>query len=181
MISESFYWKSDLLKQAEALRKRVMQKRWPDASFARCEQAMMLGFYSIRKLTESAKLTHKVSRMSVAVRSYPATGRIVHLMNLHRIDKLYDLNKPRRRTVSLPFLCNQIIHSYVFSLLFHEGGNLAGVLVTSDRERSKELLEITVDRIIDVFEKVATDEANVAVTFRFDEKKGDYIYKFGRD
>lgn len=141
----------------------------------------MLGFYSIRKLTESAKLTDKVSKMSVPVRSYPATGRTVHLLNWHRLDKLYDFEKPRKRTTSLPFLCNQVIHSYVFSLLFSEGGKLAGILVASDRERSRELLEVSVEKIIDVFEKVGRDEANVAVTFRFDEKKGDYIYKFGTD
>jgi hypothetical protein len=69
----------------------------------------------------------------------------------------------------------------VFSLLFNEDGQLAGILVTSDRERSKRLLEVSIQKIIDVFEKVGRDEANVAVTFRFDEKKGDYIYKFGTD
>lgn len=179
MIGESFYWKSDLLKHAEALRKRVGQKRWPDASFARCEQIIMLGFYSIRKLTESAKLTDKVSKMSVPIRLYPPTGRIVHLLNLHRLDKLYDFDKTKKRTASLPFLCDQIIHSYVFSLLFDEGGKLTAILVSSDRRRSKELLEVSIQKVIDIFEKVGRDEANVAVTFKFDEEKGDYIYKFG--
>jgi hypothetical protein len=181
VIWESFYWKSDLLKQAAVLKKRIGQKRWPDASLARCEQTIMLGFYSIRKLAESAKLTDHVSNMNVTLRSYPATGRTVHLLNKDRLDELYDLELPRKESVTLPFLCDQIVHSYVFSLLFNEDGQLAGILVTSDRERSKRLLEVSIQKIIDVFEKVGRDEANVAVTFRFDEKKGDYIYKFGTD
>jgi hypothetical protein len=138
----------------------------------------MFGFYSIRKLTESAKLTDQVSQMTVALRSHSATGRRVHLLNLHRIDKLYDFEKSQTRTVLLPFLCNQIVHSYVFSIYFDEERRLAGVFVSSDRERSKELLEVSIETIIDIFERVGRDEANVAVTFRFDEKKGDYIYRF---
>jgi hypothetical protein len=181
MIEESFYWKSDLLKQAGSLRKRATQERWTDASYARCEQTIMLGFYSIRKLRESAKLTDKVAKMNVPIRSYPATGRTVHLLNSHRLEKLYHLDKPKKGTASLPFLCNQIIHSYVFSLLFEERNKLAGLLVASDRDRSKALLEVSVQKLIEIFETVGQDEANVAVTFRFDEKKGDYVYKFGTE
>jgi hypothetical protein len=181
MIWESFYWKSDLLKHAGVLKKRIRQKRWPDASLARCEQTIMLGFYSIRKLTESAKLTDHVSKMNVSIRSYRATGQTVHLLNKHRLDELYDLDNAKRRSVSLPYLSSQIVHSYVFSLLFDEDNQLAGILVTSDRDRSKELLEVPIQKIIEVFEKVGKDEANVAVTFRFDDKKGDWIYKFAKD
>jgi hypothetical protein len=178
MIWESFYWKSDLLKQAAVLRKRVDQRRWPDASLARCEQTIMLGFYSIRKLMESAKLTDHVSKMEVPLHSYPSTGRNVHLMNKHRLDELYDFARPTHQTVLLPFLCNQLVHSYIFALLFSEDGPLAGILVASDRQRKKELLEVSIEVLIDIFERVGKDEANVAKVFRFDEKKGDYVYSF---
>ncbi len=103
MIDESFHWKSDLLKQADRLKRRTTQKCWPDASLAPCEQAIMPGFYLIRKLTESAKLTYKVAKMSVSVCSYPSTGRTVHLLNSHRPEKLYHRDKPKKASAALPF------------------------------------------------------------------------------
>ena len=157
-----------------------MQKRWPDASLARCEQIIMLGFYSIRKLTEAKKLTHKILKMSVPIRSYPATGRTVHFLNRRELDLLYDFDKPRKRTALLPFLCNQIIHSYVFSLLFDDVEKLTGMLVASDRERSKEIFEVSINEIIDIFDKVGKDK-NRHIRFRFEEKKDDYIYELGTD
>jgi hypothetical protein len=175
MISESFYWKLDLLKQAASLRKRSEQRRWPEASVARCEQTIMLGFYSIRKLIESVKLTDVVSNTSVPVRSYTSTGRTVHLLNCHRIDELYDLDKSQKKTFSLPYLCNQVMHSYEFSLLFNEDRSLAGMLLASDRQRSKELLQVSVESIIRIFERVGRDDATV-VSLKFDKAKGDYAH-----
>jgi len=175
MIWESFYWKSDLLKQAEALMKRTAQKRWPDASFARCEQTIMLGFYSIRKLTESGKLTDQVANLKVRVRSHPWKGRVVHRMNSHKLDELYDWDISDERSVPLSFLYNQVIHSYAFSLLLGEDGGLHGILVTSDQRRCKELFEVSIEQIIGVFRSVGNDDV-CSMEGRFDETKGDYIF-----
>lgn len=175
MISESSYWKFDLLKQAEALRKRMRQKRWPDASSARCEQSIMLGFYSIRKLTESGKLTDEIANMNIHLRYYSAKGKLIHWMNSHKLEDLYDWDASQERCVSLPFLCNQIIHSYVFYLSVGEDGGLRGILVTSDRQRSTELLEISIEEIIAVFRCVGSDEV-WSTHGRFDETKGDWIF-----
>ena len=179
MISESFYWKSDLLRQAQILVKRMKQKRWPDASFARCEQTIMLGFYSIRKLMESTLLTDRTSKLSVPLCSYSPTGRAVHLMDKDRLGKLYDFDKRKKQTISLTSLCNQVIHSYIFTLLFNEDGYFAGILVASDRQRSKGLLEASIDRIIDIFETVGKDDVKSASMF-FDESKGDCTYVYRR-
>ncbi len=175
MIWESCHWKSDLLKQAASLRKRTVQKRWVDASFARLEQTIMLGFFSIRKLMQSAKLTDMAARQQIAVRSYPPTGKAVTLLNTHRLEQLYDLEEPSERAVSLPFLCNQVIHSYVFEFQFEEGAGPAAILVASDRQRSKELLEVSIEAIIEAFDRVGRDDVSVA-KFTFDPKRGDYRY-----
>ncbi len=175
MISESFYWKSDLLKQAAALTRRRTQKRWPDAALARCEQTVMLGFYSVRKLIESGKLTDRVANLNINVGLRPATGEVVHRMNCTRISELYDWENVLKKTVSLSYLCNQVIHSYVFSLLFGEDDALMSVLVTSDRQRSKELLEVTIEEVISVFEVVGRDDVR-SMSGEFDEARGDFIF-----
>jgi hypothetical protein len=174
MIDESWYWKVDLMKRAKYLRSKSTQKRWPEASLARCEQNVMFGFFAVRKLIESRKLTEKVSRMSLQVQNYPPKGRKIHHFNVHRIDDLYDLTRPKAGRVGLPFLCNQVVHSYVFSWTFEEPLTLSGVLVSSDRERSKRLLQISIAAIIRTFEAIGSDDA-VGLTARFDDKKGDYV------
>ena len=174
MIDESYYWKVDLLRQNSALKARAAQKRWTDASFARCEQTIMLGCFSIRKLIESRKLTDKVAEKSLQIRCYPSNGKVVTLLNKHKIDNLFDLDKPKKRLVKLRFLCNQVIHSYVFTLLFHEGGSLSSILVASDNERSRALWEIPAGLLIKVFEKVGNDDVT-EVRYQFDSAKGDYI------
>ena len=133
----------------------------------------MLGLFSVRKLIESRKLTDKVAKQSVQIRCYPPTGKVVTLLNRHKIDELFDLDKPKDRFVKLSFLCNQVIHSYVFTLVFHEGGPFAAILVASDYERSHALYEIPASRIIEVFELVGNDHVTEE-RYVADPAKGDY-------
>lgn len=133
----------------------------------------MLGCFSIRKLIESRKVTDKVAEKSLQIRCYPSNGKAVTLLNRHKIDTLFDLDKPKKRLVKLSFLCNQIIHSYVFTLIFHEGGLLSSILVASDNERSRALWEISASHIIEVFEMVGNDDVTEE-RYQFDSAKGDY-------
>ena len=175
MIDESSYWKRDLLNEARSLEKRKRQKRWPDAALARCEQTVMLGFYSIRKLVESGKLTDRTANHSVRVQSYSSNGNTVHFMNRHRIEEIYEMETPEARSVPLLFLCNQVIHSYTCILLLGPDAGLHGILVTSDRQRSNELLQVDVDDIVDVFRRVGNDEVVSMEGSR--PSKGDWVFK----
>ena len=100
-------------------------------------------------------------------------------MNKDRLGKLYDFGKRKQQTISLAALCNQVVHSYIFTLLFDEDGYLTGILVASDRQRLKGLLEISIGRIIDIFETIGKDDVKSASMF-FDERKGDYTYIYRR-
>ena len=79
MIWESRYWRTDLQKFAASLRKRAKQKRWPDAALARCEQTIMVGFFYVRKLVESRKLSRDFADRQIPATSYPAKGKHIHL------------------------------------------------------------------------------------------------------
>src|SRR5206468_134325 len=120
----------------------------------RTEQAVMMGCYAVRKLSEAKKLSTSTVRMLVPVRRFPPTGRLVHHFNCHKIDELYDLGKSTREQRPLDFVCNQVIHSYVFMLILEEEGGLRSVMVSSDKRRSKELLEISVSTLVELFERV---------------------------
>ncbi len=173
MIWESKYWKADLLKQAAELRRRTTQRRWPEASNARCEQAVMLGFYSIRKLMDSGKLTDAVANSTVSAKSIPCKVPVVHLLNAHRVDEIYDWERPKRQPLRLRFLCNQVIHSYVFFLIFDDEHRLSGFGVSSDKDRCQRAITVPVAEVIRLFIQVGHDHI-ASARYRFDESKGDY-------
>jgi hypothetical protein len=173
VILESFYWKHDLEERAACLRKRLIQKRWIEASFARLEQSVMLGFYPIRKLLEARKLSHATLTRQVPVTAYPSSGKPVTLLNWHKLDELYDLDAGQRITRDVRFLCNQFIHSYIFLPVFGENGSLANIAVASERERSLTVYEVALFQIIDLFELVAADYPT-QVQFRFNQNGKDY-------
>jgi hypothetical protein len=77
MIYESRFWKDNLIKQANVLRAKTTQKRWTEASSARLEQTIMLGYYSIRKLVESQKLSNLVINQAITTNPYSWKGNLL--------------------------------------------------------------------------------------------------------
>lgn len=176
MIWESSYWKDDLLRQARALRARIAQRRWPQISFAKVEQCLMSSFYAVRKLIDAKKLSEKVISSSLRVTRFPSTGKPVHHLGWHYLERLYDFPGAVETNIGLRKLCNQFVHSYVFQLMFTEQGGLDGVLVTSDDKRRSYLYLIKVRQIIDLFETIGRDYPATA-TYSYDRKTDDYGIK----
>lgn len=158
MIWESRYWKDDLLKASLDLRRRRKQKRWVDASFARLEQRIMLGFYGVRKLRDSRKISDRLRHRSVPLDEFVATGKSIDLLNRIDIDDLYRMDTPQATEKSLEFVCNQIIHSYVFTPGFNEEGFLEDLFFASDRQKDLGVFRIKIDEIVSVFEEVGNND-----------------------
>lgn len=177
MIYKSRFWKDDLIKQANSLRAKTKQKRWTEASSARLEQAIMLGYYSIRKLVESQKLSNSVINQKITTKAYPWKGKPVTRVNWVKIDELYDLESPQTITKDLLFFCHQFIHSYVFWESFWDDTHLLeGVLVSSDRERHHYLYSLHINHIIELFEQIGNDyPENFALIYN--PQKMDYEMK----
>ena len=148
MIVESSYWKEDIQRIADRLQKRSKQKRWPERSFYLVEKDVFIAFYGIRKLIEAKKLTQATEKMSIQLYTYPTTGYGVTRLNSHNIDRLFDLEKPQKQTRELKFICNQIIHSYVFTPALTEDNGLAGIMFSSERERNQSLYFMETDHLI---------------------------------
>lgn len=154
----------------------MLFRRWLDSTAARCERTVMLGFYSIRKLTESGKLSDFLVGTKISVLCYPPTGTTVTKFNNLSPERHYHLDRPQSRRVGLLFLCNQFIHSHVYGTVHEEDWRLTKFWVSSDRERSKQLFEIPVQSVAEVFETVGKDEV-IAMSANFDAKKGDYVLR----
>ena len=173
MIFESQYWKEDLARRSMSLKKRCEQRRWPERSFALVEQELMLGFYSVRKLLESNKLSQSVSDLRLSLCAHPCKNKAVTQLNRHAVDDLYDLGGTASEERDLAFVCNQFIHSYVFVLTFAAANEWDGVLVSSDRERNRVAYYLPTGAIIELFDIVASDSPNIMVMSK-NERRGDF-------
>lgn len=153
--------------------KRRTQQRWPEASLARVEQDVMLAFYSIRKLIDAAKVATATADMALDMREYPWAGKGVTRMNWHKTDELYQLDSPQTVSRRLRWVCNQIVHSYVFSLVFSDSGGLDGLTFTSDHERHKQLSFLGIAEFIQLLEHVGSDYPS-DVRMTLNRETGDY-------
>lgn len=173
MIFESAYWKEDLLRRSSLLGRYMVLKHWSGASFAKCEQAVMIGFYSIRKLVEAKKLTDALVKEPVSLRRYPSKGSPVTRLNRHKVEELYHLDSPERHDLPLMDLCHQFVHSYIFIPVLDEGNGLSAIWIASDRQRSRALFDLDVKTVIGIFEIVGRDEVR-SMRATFDAVLADY-------
>jgi hypothetical protein len=101
-------------------------------------------------------------------------------MNWHRFDEHYDISRPTPLQCDLIFICNQIIHSYVFIATFGGLGRLNGMMFTSDRLRHTRLHEIGLERVIELFREVGNDYPSSG-TWKFNPGRKDYDVVQGHD
>lgn len=133
----------------------------------------MIGFYSVRKLIEASKLEDKVANQNAAVVKFCSNGKRVLRTDWTHFWDHYDLSNPVETVVPLTSLCNQFIHSYVFSCAFSELKEFESLLVSSDRERNRVLYSVDIAEVIRIFESVGNSYPD-SVKFVFNVKKGDY-------
>jgi hypothetical protein len=144
MILDSWVWKRDLARRGDVLQKRIQQQRWTEASCANVERDIFLSAYVVRKLLEAEYYLRKECT--------------VDIMNWHKLDELYDLSSGTETVVNIREYCNQIIHSFVFSLSFSESGGLDGFFVASDREKDRRLLYLNISTVAEALRCVTEDD-----------------------
>ena len=156
MIYESRYWKEPLLRAATWLEKLRARDETIDASLARVEREIFIGFYAIRKLLDTFKVSTSTRKMTFGLLWSPCLGQIDY-MNSHRIDELFDLGKSLTETRDIGFLCHQFVHSYVFLTVLGVEGELTGFYVSSDHSRSKKLYFISLEQVLCAFRTAGRD------------------------
>lgn len=176
MIWSSSYWKEELLKLADKLKRRRRQRHFSERSLANLEKEIFFAFYAIRKLLEAKKLTHRIVHLSVPVDSYPSKGKGVTLINFRfDIDKHFDFDRKTNEKLSLGFLCNQVIHSYIYFNIFY-GNRLMRIWIASDHMRNRKLYSIKISAIENMLRKVASDTVKKSM-WKYDTRLGDYVVR----
>jgi hypothetical protein len=178
MIWESHYWKKDLARLADCLRKRARQRQWSERSLAKMEKEVFIGFYSLRKLLEGKKLSGKVVNRVIPADSFSYTGsQRITLLNWNtRVADAFAFDKPKKINLPIMFLCNQVIHSYVYKEVFDEEGLLTGIFISSDREKTRKLYFVAVTELIGLFTRIGKDYPS-SREYQFDPNTDDYIVR----
>ncbi len=151
MIYESSYWKDDLLKLADKLERRIAQRRWGEKNFYSLEKDIFLGFYSVRKLIESYKISDSLKNKSYKIREFPYSGQPESISTNVEAGS-YDLSKGREVSITIAQLCNQFIHSHHFHPFFIPGGKyLVGFFFCSDHKRTTCIYLITIFDVVEIY------------------------------
>lgn len=153
MIHESSYWKDDLIKLANRLERRLVQTRWGEKNFYTVEKEIFVGFYSVRKLIESKKISDSLKTKSYEVKEFPYRGHPESIIT-HFKESDYDLNRAKTSRITIIQLCNQFIHSHHFLPFLPNGRNFIGFFFCSDHKRTSCIYLITLFDIVDIFRTI---------------------------
>ena len=151
-------WKRELLRIADRLEKRPIQRRWTEHTYFMIERDIMIAAFAIRKLIDAHKLSDEITRRELVVIQHPLSGRVPDLLNYQRFWEHYDLLAGTETTLSLREFCNQIIHSYNWGVVRNREIALAGLFVSSDRERSKVVYFADMEMIAMLLRQIADDD-----------------------
>ena len=155
MIWESGYWKDPLLKSADYLRRVRLTDKTTERTFVRIEKEVLMGFYSVRKLLDTYKVSDKCKRQRYDLLWHKNIKTVTYL-NWHHVDELYDLENDNTETRDIRFVCDKFIHSYIF-LPDEDEGRLRGFFVTTDRLKNVKCYFVSIDDVVSIFRSVGRD------------------------
>jgi hypothetical protein len=92
VIYESRYWKEPLVRAASWLQKLRLEEATIERSLVRVERELFVGFYSIRKLLDTFKVSQPTRKLKFELEWAPSIGRVDY-MNWHRLEELYDFER----------------------------------------------------------------------------------------
>lgn len=167
MIADSQPWRKALLDSTRRLQAKTLQRRWTEQSFYLLERDLLLGAFSVRKLSESFKLSDEMRATRIPVSKHIRSGKAPDLLNKFEIWKSFDLEVSLPWQLGIEELCNQLIHSWTLLPNFDEESRLFdGLYFVSDRRRVDCLYFVQASRLIELFELVVCDDIVDAVMTR---------------
>jgi hypothetical protein len=155
MIWESCYWKEPLIESAKYFRRLRLTERTSERTFVRIEKEIMMGFYSVRKLLDTFKVSDDSKKLKYDV-VWHRNIKAVSYHNWHHVDELYDLEKCHTEARDIRFICNKFIHSYVF-LPIEEDMKLKGFYITTDTLKNNKCYFISIDNVVSIFRTIGRD------------------------
>ncbi len=158
MIHDSSNWKKPLVRSAKWLEKLLITHEPSERILARAEREIFVGFYAIRKLRETFKLTNTTKLLTYNLIFFNAVNNANHdYFNRHDFEKHYDLNTEKSQPCDIGFICNQVIHSFIFVFSLNHDGNIDGIYLSSDRMKRSKIYFVPLTIVIHIFRKIGHD------------------------
>lgn len=170
MISDSIFWKNDLLKLASKLERRLIQQRWSEKSFYTLEKEIFLGFFSIRKLIESKKISESMAKKTYQIYEFPKNKNTENIVPINT-ENDFEFGKMTKVYITISDLCNQFIHSYHFIPFIPEGKALIGFIFCSDYKRKTGIYMMTIFDIVDIYRQVGNNYPSTYSAKRINDQK----------
>jgi hypothetical protein len=173
MIYESRYWKEPLLKSANIIDATAKIAEASDDQLGLLEYHIMTGFYSIRKLIEAeTKISQKSQSLVCKTKRYPL--KECHKQEQRYPDRVfnkdlsyfYDFEKASDPNGEISYICNQIVHSFIFLFSIDDRQRTNGVFYCSDFDRKKHCNYISLSEISDVFQTIGSDYPSMVIMGR---------------
>ena len=134
--------------------------RWTERSGFLVERDIMVSAYSIRRLVEALKVPDRLVGQRLRIRQHALLhGQVPDFWNQYLLWELFDCEHYTTAQMSLLDVCNQIVHSWMWSLSADEESELFnGIYVSSDRRRTSVLYFIHVDQLIETFRAIGLED-----------------------
>ena len=173
MVSESRYYKDDLLAFAHEVGQWLRHRRFTDRRWVAFERGLLWSCLVVRRLIESHKIADDLAGQLIDLETYASLGQPVTVMNRHDLMELYDVANPKVVARPLSFVTNQAIHSYVLSYWLEVDRAGITVFFSSDRERNRRAYSISTRRLLPLLRTIGSDYPDCA-TFAYDAAKQDF-------
>lgn len=158
MINESYEWKQAIKRNNVYIRRHSEAAVADEDSYLldRIQIRIVNNALIVRKLLETPKVATTLKEYIVPVIAHPWSGSNVDYMNCHRLDEKYQINNPISKSLRGGLLCDQIIHSFVWTWVLSEDEyRLNGFIVSSDHKKHSEVYLISFDDWLTYTQEIA--------------------------
>lgn len=154
MIWDSAPWRTDLIRDADLI--EAWAKR-PHKARQRyiLEKKIFVTAFSIRKLFESRKIKDSDAGRSVKAYAFP-TISIPPRYHWGDLDQYFEMDAFKECKISAMRLSNALIHSFIFTFIADEAGNIGAFFLASDQTRKTKALKIEIPIYAELCRKIAT-------------------------
>jgi hypothetical protein len=95
----------------------------------------------------------------VSVKTYPKIlNSGLTLLNWDKLERHFDLESGVDKILTARVVCNQIIHSFIFTLYSEHGAGVDGFFVASDRAKDIEIYYLAIPTFAALMRRFASDE-----------------------
>lgn len=166
MIFESGPWKDDLLSYRSKINEYSSSKYFQnddddsDNAYSILEKSIFYSAFVIRKLVEcKTKLSDEADRYALKVEIFESKR---HFDNMHHwtSEDSHNWESPIKQTKQGKDVCNRLIHSLIFELVYNDDQSVEGFFVSSDLDSDKCLYHVSLNDWLEYIDFIRLDDVS---------------------